>query len=68
MPADISASVKPASYAPKEAARLLGCSTMTVYRRCADGSIPSFKLGPDKRSMIRIPAAFIDRLLAGGAA
>ena len=40
----------------KQAAEALGVSTETVYRRVADGSIPSFRVG---RS-IRVSRRFID--------
>ena len=42
----------------KQAAQVLGLSAETVYRRIADGSIPSFKIG---RS-VRVPVRFVESL------
>lgn len=50
-----------------EAARRLGCTTRTVRRRIADGSLTGYRMGP---RLIRLDAAEVDALLrripAGG--
>ncbi|TMC13464.1 MAG: helix-turn-helix domain-containing protein [Chloroflexi bacterium] len=48
----------------EEAARLLRISRATGYRRVADGTIRSVRLG----RLIRVPRAAIEELLNGGAA
>ena len=42
----------------KQAAEALGISTETVYRKVADGTIPSFRIG---RS-IRVPSRYIEAI------
>lgn len=42
----------------KDAAMMLGVSIDTVYRRIADGSIPSFRVG----RAIRVPLRYLENL------
>lgn len=49
------------TYTVKEVARLLGCSTNTVYKHLDNGSIKASRLGVEGR--FRIPAAEVDRIL-----
>jgi excisionase family DNA binding protein len=45
----------------QETSELLGLSTITIYRRLADGSIPSVLIG--RRRLV--PAAFFQKIEAG---
>lgn len=45
----------------EEAARHFRVSAPTIYRRCADGTLPHVRIGA--AGPIRIPAAELDRLL-----
>lgn len=39
---------------PDEAARVLGCSRATIYRRAAEGGLPVLRLGSGPKAPIRI--------------
>lgn len=55
-----SKTITPRAYTIAEAAQILKVCEVTVRRKCADGTIPYFRLG---RS-IRIKASALDKLLA----
>lgn len=50
------------AYTPAEVAAILGVDTRTVRRACADGQIPSFRVG----KLVMIPRDGLLALLAGG--
>lgn len=47
-------------FRPDEVARILGVSTMTIYRRIEDGTLAAVRIG----GLYRIPRASIEALLS----
>ena len=45
---------------PEELASLFKCSTMTIYRRIKDGTIPAIRLG----ALLRVRRSDVEALLA----
>lgn len=50
------------TYSPPEVAAILGVDVRTVRRACADGQIPSFKVG----KLVMIPRDGLLALIGGG--
>jgi excisionase family DNA binding protein len=53
----------PTFLTPREAARLLRCSRVSVYRRIAAGSIPAVRL--DERAPLLVPRRELENRLFG---
>lgn len=47
----------------QQVATLLNLHIQTVYDMCADGRLPSIKLGTVRNSAVRIPAAALEQYL-----
>jgi len=46
-----------------EVAKMLRCSESSIYRKTSRGEIPSYKIGGQRRSPVRIKAEDLDKYL-----
>ena len=65
MPSEVAS---PLSYRPREAARLLGVSSRTLYEWTRAGHVPHVRVAPGKRAAVLYPARELQDWLSWRAA
>jgi excisionase family DNA binding protein len=60
----ISKPVEPLSYRPREAAKMLGVSTRTLFEWTRQGKVHCVRVGEGKRAAVLYPVESLRRLLA----